>query len=84
MAPNESNIIPPSTPESPQLRVRQEGGLRILEALAASGLRSVRYACEVPGIQEIVTNDFSSQVTIGRIVPIKLVSCSITQTCGTS
>lgn len=36
-------------------------GLRILEALSATGLRSIRYAKEVPGISEIVANDISSQ-----------------------
>ncbi|XP_055595180.1 tRNA (guanine(26)-N(2))-dimethyltransferase [Uranotaenia lowii] len=36
-----------------------EKGLRILEALAATGLRSVRYANEIPGVKEIVANDYS-------------------------
>ncbi|ROT76808.1 hypothetical protein C7M84_004623 [Penaeus vannamei] len=36
-------------------------GIRILEALAASGLRSIRYAHEVGGVVEIVANDFSKQ-----------------------
>ncbi|XP_072255575.1 tRNA (guanine(26)-N(2))-dimethyltransferase isoform X2 [Pyxicephalus adspersus] len=35
-------------------------GLRVLEGLAASGLRSVRFAKEVPGLQSIIANDFSS------------------------
>ncbi|XP_059607899.1 tRNA (guanine(26)-N(2))-dimethyltransferase [Phlebotomus argentipes] len=39
--------------------IKCEGGLRILEALAATGLRSIRYALEVPGIQEILANDLS-------------------------
>lgn len=34
-----------------------ERRLRVLEALAASGLRSVRYAKEIPGLSEIVIND---------------------------
>ncbi|XP_051940585.1 tRNA (guanine(26)-N(2))-dimethyltransferase isoform X2 [Hippocampus zosterae] len=34
-------------------------GLRILEGLAASGLRSVRFALEVPGLQSVTANDFS-------------------------
>ncbi|CAG0896765.1 unnamed protein product [Darwinula stevensoni] len=34
-------------------------GLRILEALAASGLRSIRFAKEVEGIAEIIANDLS-------------------------
>jgi tRNA (guanine26-N2/guanine27-N2)-dimethyltransferase len=32
-------------------------GLKILEALSASGLRSIRYAKEVPNIDEILVND---------------------------
>ncbi|XP_058796550.1 tRNA (guanine(26)-N(2))-dimethyltransferase [Phymastichus coffea] len=36
-------------------------GLRILEALSATGLRSIRYAKEVPGINIIVANDISAQ-----------------------
>lgn len=38
----------------------QSDGLRILEALAASGLRSIRYSKEVPGIKEIIVNDIDS------------------------
>ena len=38
---------------------KTQEGLRILEALAATGLRSIRYAKEVPGVSEIVANDFS-------------------------
>ncbi|XP_071656838.1 tRNA (guanine(26)-N(2))-dimethyltransferase isoform X2 [Patagioenas fasciata] len=34
-----------------------EGGLRVLEALAASGLRSIRLAREVPGLVAVVAND---------------------------
>ena len=36
-----------------------EDGLRILEGLAASGLRSVRFCKEVPGIKQVIANDFS-------------------------
>ncbi|EMP37224.1 N(2),N(2)-dimethylguanosine tRNA methyltransferase [Chelonia mydas] len=36
-------------------------GVRILEALAASGLRSIRFAKEVPGLRAVVANDFSSK-----------------------
>lgn len=35
-----------------------ENGIRILEGLAASGLRSVRFGLEIPGVKEIVANDF--------------------------
>lgn len=31
--------------------------IRVLEALAATGLRSIRYAKEVDGLDEIVAND---------------------------
>ena len=34
-------------------------GIKVLEGLSASGLRSVRYALEVPGIEKIVANDIS-------------------------
>ena len=36
-----------------------QGGLRVLEALAASGLRSLRFALEVPGLDSVVANDCS-------------------------
>lgn len=36
-------------------------GLRVLEGLAASGLRSVRFALEVPGLQSVTANDFSTK-----------------------
>ncbi|KAM4749549.1 tRNA (guanine(26)-N(2))-dimethyltransferase [Rhinophrynus dorsalis] len=35
-------------------------GLRVLEGLAASGLRSIRFAREVPGLHSIIANDFSA------------------------
>lgn len=35
-------------------------GISILEALSATGLRSVRYAKEVPFVREIVANDISA------------------------
>lgn len=34
--------------------------MTVLEALAASGLRSIRYAKEVGGIKKIVANDLST------------------------
>ncbi|XP_053232373.1 tRNA (guanine(26)-N(2))-dimethyltransferase [Podarcis raffonei] len=36
-------------------------GVRVLEALAASGLRSIRFAKEVPGLQRVVANDLSAK-----------------------
>ncbi|XP_056266290.1 tRNA (guanine(26)-N(2))-dimethyltransferase [Pseudoliparis swirei] len=38
-----------------------ERGLRVLEGLSASGLRSVRFALEVPGLQSVTANDFSTK-----------------------
>ncbi|XP_051024867.1 tRNA (guanine(26)-N(2))-dimethyltransferase isoform X2 [Acomys russatus] len=38
-----------------------EEGLRVLEGLAASGLRSIRFALEVPGLQCVVANDASAR-----------------------
>ena len=40
---------------------KYENGINILEGLAASGLRSIRYAQEVGGVKEIVANDYSSK-----------------------
>ncbi|XP_077460951.1 tRNA (guanine(26)-N(2))-dimethyltransferase [Stigmatopora argus] len=36
-----------------------ERGLNVLEGLAASGLRSVRFALEVPGLRKVTANDLS-------------------------
>jgi tRNA (guanine26-N2/guanine27-N2)-dimethyltransferase len=41
--------------------VQFQEGLSILEALSASGLRSIRYAKEVPGVSEIIANDISEK-----------------------
>ena len=35
--------------------------VRILEALSATGLRSIRYAKEVDGVDEIIANDLMSE-----------------------
>ncbi len=40
---------------------RLSENIRILEALAASGLRAIRYAKEIPNIGNILANDFSEQ-----------------------
>ncbi|XP_051957166.1 tRNA (guanine(26)-N(2))-dimethyltransferase [Xyrauchen texanus] len=40
---------------------RCEQGLRVLEGLSASGLRSVRFALEVPGLKSITANDYSAK-----------------------
>ena len=41
-------------------------GIRILEALSATGLRSIRYAKEISGIKEIIANDISERA-VGSI-----------------
>ncbi|XP_047676349.1 tRNA (guanine(26)-N(2))-dimethyltransferase isoform X2 [Tachysurus fulvidraco] len=40
---------------------RCDEGLCVLEGLAASGLRSVRFALEVPGLKRVTANDFSAK-----------------------
>ncbi|XP_011295322.2 tRNA (guanine(26)-N(2))-dimethyltransferase [Musca domestica] len=40
---------------------KYKNGLRILEALSATGLRSIRYAKEIAGVKEIIANDLSRQ-----------------------
>lgn len=46
----------------PPVGEKDANGVRILEALAASGLRSIRYAKEIRGIKEIIANDLSAEV----------------------
>lgn len=55
-------------------------GLRVLEALAASGLRSIRFAKEVPGLRAVVANDCSARAMelIGRNVAFNGVGALVT------
>lgn len=39
------------------LRKDEENGIKIMDALAATGLRSIRYAKEIPGVKRVVAND---------------------------
>lgn len=39
---------------------RYASGLRVLEGLSASGLRSVRFGLEIPGLKEVIANDFDA------------------------
>lgn len=39
--------------------IKYDEGITILEALSATGLRSIRYAREISGLKEIVANDIS-------------------------
>ncbi|XP_075996153.1 tRNA (guanine(26)-N(2))-dimethyltransferase [Genypterus blacodes] len=60
-----------------------ERGLHVLEGLAASGLRSVRFALEVPGLQSITANDFSAKAAalIARNAQHNRVGHLLTTTC---
>jgi tRNA (guanine26-N2/guanine27-N2)-dimethyltransferase len=42
-----------------EVGTKYDDGIIILEALSATGLRSIRYAKEVKGVKEIVANDIS-------------------------
>jgi len=44
-------------PDATPFEIPEYPGLTILEALAASGLRSVRYSKEIPGVNKITVND---------------------------
>lgn len=44
----------------------------MLEALSATGLRSIRYAKEVPGIRQIIANDLSASAVRSIVENIKL------------
>ncbi|KAM9688755.1 tRNA (guanine(26)-N(2))-dimethyltransferase isoform 1-T2 [Trichechus inunguis] len=55
------NLAPGDQPRTASVREICEEGLRVLEGLAASGLRSIRFAQEVPGLRSVVANDASSQ-----------------------
>ena len=52
-----SLYLPAPTPP-PSLKTEE---VSVLEALAASGLRSIRYALEVPAVTRVVANDYSSE-----------------------
>ena len=41
--------------------IKEIGGVKVLEGLAASGLRSIRFAKELTGVKKIVANDWSRQ-----------------------
>ncbi|XP_020850808.1 tRNA (guanine(26)-N(2))-dimethyltransferase isoform X1 [Phascolarctos cinereus] len=47
-----------------------EEGLHVLEGLAASGLRSIRFAKEVPGLRAVIANDASDRA-------VDLIRCNI-------
>ncbi|KAF5395996.1 N(2) N(2)-dimethylguanosine tRNA methyltransferase [Paragonimus heterotremus] len=59
-------------------------GLRILEALAATGIRAIRFALEVPNISEVIANDLDPKAVelIHTNVLLNSVSDHVTVTCG--
>lgn len=42
-----------------------------MEALSATGLRSIRYAKEVPGISEIIANDLSATAVLSIVENVR-------------
>ena len=73
-------------PTSDQLKtkVKYENGLRIFEGLAASGLRSVRFALEIPGLKEVVANDLDGNAVefIRKNIECNKVESLVTPSCG--
>ncbi|XP_077893122.1 tRNA (guanine(26)-N(2))-dimethyltransferase isoform X3 [Ictidomys tridecemlineatus] len=55
------NLAPGDQPQIAVVGEICEEGLRVLEGLAASGLRSIRFALEVPGLRSVVANDASAR-----------------------
>jgi tRNA (guanine26-N2/guanine27-N2)-dimethyltransferase len=55
-----------------ELKEQISGGIRVLDALSASGLRAIRFAKEVSGVDLVVANDFSEHAfkTIQRNVQL--------------
>ena len=42
---------------------KEHDGIKVLEALAATGLRSVRYMKEIPSIKKLIANDIDKAAT---------------------
>uniref|UniRef100_A0A915BNS8 tRNA (guanine(26)-N(2))-dimethyltransferase n=2 Tax=Parascaris univalens TaxID=6257 RepID=A0A915BNS8_PARUN len=62
----------PVAKKAKQMQFEEEGTIRILDALSASGLRAIRFAKEVPNISKVVANDFSEKAfeTIRRNINV--------------
>lgn len=56
-----ADLAPENQPRTATVGEICEEGLRVLEGLAASGLRSIRFAREVPGLRLVVANDASAR-----------------------
>ena len=46
-----------------EAKAKEFKGINVIEALAATGLRSVRYLKEIPAIQKLVSNDIDLAAT---------------------
>lgn len=57
----EENASEITTSAMKEKEVKDPGGITILEALSATGLRSIRYAKEIPGVEKIIANDISAR-----------------------
>ena len=60
LAINEFNQI---LKEEKTAKGKEHDGIKVLEALAATGLRSVRYIKEIPSIKTLVANDIDKAAT---------------------
>uniref|UniRef100_A0A8R1TLG5 tRNA (guanine(26)-N(2))-dimethyltransferase n=1 Tax=Onchocerca volvulus TaxID=6282 RepID=A0A8R1TLG5_ONCVO len=74
----------PPAKRSRKLGVRDDSEIRILDALSASGLRSIRFAKEVPFVAKIIANDFSEQAVslINKNIEMNGVQNLVESRCG--
>ena len=72
------------TSDGLKAKVKYENGLRIFEGLAASGLRSVRFALEIPGLKEVMANDLDQNAVefIRKNIERNEVESLVTPSCG--
>lgn len=55
-----------------KLAINEDGKIRILDALSASGLRALRFSKEVPNVGFIMANDFSDNAVASIQENVKL------------
>lgn len=60
---NLANNGKPNGNNTSVMPVEPVSGIRILDALAATGLRSIRYCKEIPGVREVTINDLDVAAT---------------------
>lgn len=63
---------------------KNKSNLKLLEALAASGIRSMRYALEIDNLNEIIANDYDKRASNLIDLNIKLnnVENKVKSNCG--